>query len=94
MPIIYHLLFIVYYPSKDHDQSLNLDFSGLEMEPIPHCTLPWLRTNDVCALKEIIVGTNCSYTEEDIRNLLVENGINNNISIKKSEYSYRISMNR
>lgn len=85
---------IVYYPSKDHDQSLNLDFSGLEMEPIPHCTLPWLRTNDVCALKEIIVGTNCSYTEEDIRNLLVENGINNNISIKKSEYSYRISMNR
>ena len=25
---------IVYYPSKDHDQSLNLDFSGLEMEPI------------------------------------------------------------
>jgi len=85
---------IVYYPDSGHNEHSNSEVSNLILEPFPHCSLPWLKSNGVCALKEIIIGTNCKYTNSEILQLLHAYGINSDISIVKSEYPYRISDNR
>ncbi len=69
------------------------EVSNIIEEPLLHCTLPWLKSDGMCALKEIIIGTNCDYTTADISNLLHKNGVHSDISIMKSEYTYRISKN-
>lgn len=85
---------IIYYPHKKHSESSISEVSNIIEEPLLHCTLPWLKSDGMCALKEIIIGTNCEYTSEDISNLLHKNGVHNDVSIVKSEYPYRISRNR
>lgn len=85
---------IVYYPFKEHDVHTTSEVSSLISEPFPHCTLPWLKSNGVCALKEIIIGTNCEHTNSEILDLLHKGNINYDINIVKSEYPYKISDNR
>ncbi len=85
---------IVYYPLDRQDKHSISEVTNLIVRPFHHCALPWLKSNGNCALKEIIIGTNCESTSEQITQLLHENGINANISIVKSEYPYRISDNR
>ena len=85
---------IVYYPSKEHKVHPISEVSTLISEPLLHCTLPWLKSNGVCALKEIIIGTNCERTTNEILDLLHKSGINSDINIVKSEYPYKISDNR
>ncbi len=58
-----------------------------------HCELPWLK-NNICPIEEIIVGTNCLLSIDEVKKILLENGIDYNISIVKSEYPYRVSKNR
>lgn len=69
------------------------EVSNIIEEPLLHCTLPWLKSDGMCTLKEIIIGTNCDYTTADISNLLHKNGVHSDISIMKSEYPDRISKN-
>jgi len=85
---------VIYYPCKEHSQNSISEVSNIIEEPLLHCTLPWLKSDGMCALKEIIIGTNCEYTSEDISNLLHKNGVHSDISIVKSQYPYRISKNR
>lgn len=85
---------IVFYPNKNVEKATDSEISELISEPIPHCSLPWIKSNGVCGLKEIIIGTNCKYKKEDIKKMLYENEIKSEINIVKSEYPYRISKNR
>lgn len=85
---------IVFYPYKGIEMKSSSEISGLIEKPIPHCSLPWIKSNGVCGLKEIIIGTNCKYNEKDIEKLLVKNNIHSDIAIVRSEYPYRISANR
>lgn len=85
---------IIYYPEKTHNKHSLSEVSGLIEGENPHCTLPWLKSNGICALKEIIIGTNCECTEDEMRNSLHKYGVYADISITKSEYPYRISDNR
>lgn len=85
---------VIYYPDEQHKFDDVAEVSNIIETPIPHCTLPWIKSNGVCALKEIIIGTNCEKSEEDIRDLLFENNIHDDIEIVRSEYPYKISSNR
>ena len=85
---------IVFYPNDIVQGKSDSEISGLDKNKIPHCSLPWLKSSGACALKEIIIGTNCEYTKEDIIKMLAKNGIKSEINIVKSEYPYRISKNR
>lgn len=85
---------VVYYPLEKQDIHSISEVTNLITSPFPHCALPWLKSGGNCALKEIIIGTNCESTSEQITQLLHENDINANISITKSEYPYKISDNR
>lgn len=85
---------VIYYPQKEHGKNSISEVSNIIEAPLLHCTLPWLKSNGVCALKEIIIGSNCEYTSEDINNFLHKNGLYGDISIVKSDYPYRISKNR
>ena len=85
---------IVYYPNEDHIGLEAVGVSGLIQEPFPHCTLSWIKSTGVCALKEIIIGTNCEYTIDDVKELLRKNNIDADISVIRSEYPYRKSANR
>ena len=84
---------IIYYPSKSHDFDSSTELESCVDADIPHCSLPWIKSNRECALKEIIVGNNCKYDCDNIRCLLLEKGIKD-VKITKSEYSYRASQNR
>ena len=85
---------IIYYPQNEHNKDSMSEVSGLIEGKCPHCALPWQKSNGICALKEIIIGTNCKLTENKIRNLLHKSGVYTDISITKSEYPYRVSNNR
>lgn len=85
---------VVYYPDKEHELDSLAEVSNIIDKPIKHCTLPWVKSNGICALKEIIIGTNCDKTEEEIRSLLHKNNIHYDIDIVKSEYPYKTSSNR
>lgn len=85
---------VIYYPDEQHNLDSVAEVSNIIESPIPHCTLPWIKSNGVCALKEIIIGTNCEKSEENIRALLLENNIPNDVKIVRSEYPYKISSNR
>lgn len=85
---------VIYYPDEQHNLDGVAEVSNIIETPIPHCTLPWIKSNGVCALKEIIIGTNCEKSEQEIRCLLHENNIHDDISIVQSEYPYKKSSNR
>lgn len=85
---------IIYYPNEQHKLDGIVEMSNIVSTPNKHYELPWIKSNGLCALKEIIIGTNCMKTEADIQDLLHENNIYNDISIVKSEYPYKISHNR
>ncbi len=85
---------VIYYPHKEHVKNSISEVSNIIEKPFLHCTLPWLKSDGMCALKEIIIGTNCEYTSEDVKNLLHKNGLHKDISIVNSEYPYTISENR
>ena len=85
---------IVYYPANKHNKNSESEISNIVNYPIPHCTLPWIKSNGICALKEIIIGTNCDFTDDEIIKFLARNGIKNDVSISKSKYPYRMSKNR
>lgn len=88
---------IIFYPnsvSEDFQSNNNKSqIKNIENHPKLHCSLPWIKTNGTCALKEIIIGSNCKYSKKDIKTLLKANGINNEIIISKSEYPIRSSEN-
>lgn len=85
---------IVYYPSDNHDYFNNsLHLTGPIKSPYAHYCLPWTYGNNDIALSEIVLGCNCNISENEVRNLLIENGINRNVNIKKSSGSYRIQNN-
>lgn len=85
---------IIYYPDEQHEPDALVEMSNIVDTPIKHCAIPWIKANGLCALKEIIVGTNCEKSIDEIRSLLYKNNIYNDISIVKSEYPYKISSNR
>ena len=85
---------IIYYPDEQHKKDNVAEVSNIVDAPIKHCTLPWVKSNGVCALKEIIIGTNCEKTEADICSLLHEHRIYDDITIVRSNYPYRLSNNR
>lgn len=85
---------VIYYPDKQHQTDNVAEVSNVIDDPIKHCTLPWIKSNGLCALKEIIIGTNCDKSEDEIRRLLHQNNICNDISIVRSEYPYKNSSNR
>ena len=84
---------IIYYPDKSHVFDSVTELKSCVDEDYPHCSLPWIKSNGECALKEIIVGNNCKHNCEDIQRLLFEKGIKD-VKITKSEYPYRVSENR
>lgn len=84
---------IIYYPSGGKNNSSKCGISEVKDNVVIHCELPWLK-NNICPIKEIIIGTNCSLSLEDVNRLLKKNGIEADISIVRSEYPYRISENR
>lgn len=84
---------IIYYPLERKDNSSTCGISEIKNNVVTHCELPWLKNNN-CPIKEIIVGTNCNLSVDDVKRILKENGINYSISIVKSDYPYRLSQNR
>lgn len=85
---------IIYYPDKQHKYDGISEVSNIIESPIPHCTLPWIKSSGLCALKEIIIGTNCLKSEDEIRSLLHKYEIYDDITIVRSDYPYRLSNNR
>ena len=85
---------IVYYPDDSH-QSNASEVSTLIDNPIPHCCLPWIKSNGLCALKEIIIGKNCEHSAKEIISIFEKKKLDtSNINITISECSYRKSNNR
>lgn len=84
---------IIYYPLKRNSNTSVCGISEVKNNVVIHCELPWLK-NNICPIKEIIVGTNCPMSVEDVNNFLKINGVEADVSIVKSEYPYRISENR
>lgn len=66
---------IVYYPHKTHDVDSVSEISIHLDDQIPHCALPWAKSNGTWAIKEIIIGTNCKYTENEIKKMLIKHNI-------------------
>ncbi len=84
---------IIYYPNKSHIFDTVTELESFVDADFPHCSLPWIKSNGECALKEVIVGSNCKYDCDDIQRLLLDKGLKN-IVVIKSEYPYRVSENR
>lgn len=84
---------IIYYPNESHAFDKKTELKLCVDADFPHCSLPWIKSNGECALKEVIVGNNCKYDCNDIQRLLLANGIKN-VVVTKSEYPYRVSENR
>lgn len=81
---------IVYYSTKNIDfVEKNVDVSDLKTNVKRHFEIPWCKDGSQ-ALKSICLGHNCTISKEEIKELLAENGICNNITITESECSYRI----
>ena len=84
---------IVYYPNKMHTNGGKTELEKCIDSDFSHCSLPWLKLDGRCALKEVIVGNNCKYDCNDIQCLLSQEGIKN-VLVTESDYPYRISDNR
>lgn len=80
---------IVYYPTESVDFSVkDIDVSELRTYAKKHYEIPWIKARSQ-ALKSICIGHGCDLTEEDIRRLLTENGVDANVDITESMCSYR-----
>jgi hypothetical protein len=84
---------LIYYPSEDHNSSNSFSISRVKTNSVEHCELQWTNKTG-CTLREIIIGYNCELKIEDVEKFLIEEKIEGNIKIVKSEYPYRISKNR
>lgn len=86
---------IIYYVDDLGKEGENAsEITELEKSPIVHCSLPWVKSDGLCALREIIIGRNSGVTKEEVQKILNQNAINQSISIVESEYSYQQSKNR
>lgn len=86
---------IIYHTDDLDKKGKNLsEISELEKSPIVHCALPWVKSDGLCALREIIIGRNSGVTKDEVQKILNQNAINQSISIVESEYSYQQSKNR
>ena len=84
---------IVYYPYDGFDTApTGIGLSDLCNDIKPHYSLSWCNPNSI-ALKQIIVGPECKYSEQEIEKMLEEFNIklgeNEIINISKSLSSYR-----
>lgn len=84
---------IIYYPNESHTFDSITGLKSYVDADLPHCSLPWIKSNGECSLKEVIVGSNCIHNCEDIKSLLLKKGIKD-VNVTKSKYSYRASKNR
>lgn len=86
---------IIYYVNDLCKEGKNVsEITKLEKSPIVHCALPWIKSDGLCALREIIIGRNSEATKDEVQKILNQNDINQSISIVESEYSYQQSKNR
>ena len=80
---------IVFYPTEGVDFSVkDVDVSELKTNVKKHYEIPWIK-NNTQALKSICIGHNCTMTKEKILEVLISNGIDEDIVITESECSYR-----
>lgn len=84
---------IVYYPDSSHEFDGTTELTRNVGHSFPHCALPWVKSNGMVSLKEVIVGNNCEHSIGEVSEMLEKAGIDS-IDISKSECSYRISENR
>lgn len=78
---------IVYYPHKSFEETIQ-GLGKREETPKPHYCLPWA-TDTQNALRSITIGYGNTSSENDIRALLNQAGLDDSISITYSECSYR-----
>lgn len=83
---------IIYYPNKEHKGYKGKGLLPLCTYPQKHASIYWNREGGKCALKEIIIGTNCPLKKEDIERKL--GPLKDDVSIIKSEYPYQLSKNK
>ncbi len=84
---------IIYYPDNSHSVPNSAELSGYSDSPKPHYSLPWIKSNRLSALKEIIVGYNCRTDCQQIEQILKREGING-VGVTKSQCTYKVSKNR
>lgn len=81
---------IVYFPIEEIKfEQRDVCVSKLKTNVKNHYEIPWIKGASQ-ALKSICIGHNCELSEDDVKKLLEENGIEANIQIKHSECTYRL----
>lgn len=81
---------IIYYPNfEKFIEKKDVKISNLKSNVKSHYEIQWIN-NYSQALESICIGNNCELSVDEIKKILIDNHIDTNILIKKSECKYRI----